>query len=345
VRYRRLGNSGLLVSELALGTMLFGEASDRGVAADEAERIIARFVDIGGSHLDLADIYAGGRAEEIVGRAIRGRRGEVVLTTKGRFATGPGPNDQGLSRYHLVQGVEASLRRLGTDAIDVFYVHAWDPLTPLEETLRALDDLVSAGKIRYLGASNLRAWQLMRMLGVSDLHGWIRPVAAQYQYSLVVRDIEPEIADACAYEGIGIVAWAPLASGFLTGRYRPDSRPTSAADGRLATAKPDWEEAWDRRATARNWAILSTVKSIAQRLGVTPSQVAIAWLLARPEVASVVVGVRSVEQLAENEQALGVRLTAEDLDQLNVVSAPPEGYPYRMLRVADCERGLSAGGP
>jgi aryl-alcohol dehydrogenase-like predicted oxidoreductase len=325
--------------------MLFGEASDRGVAADEAERIIARFIDLGGSHIDLADVYADGHAEEIVGRAIRRRRSEVVLTTKGRFATGPGPNDQGLSRYHLVQGVEASLRRLRTDALDVFYLHAWDPLTPLEETLRALDDLVSGGKIRYLGASNLRAWQLMRMLGVSDLHGWTRPVAAQYQYSLVVRDIEPEIADACAHEGIGIVAWAPLASGFLTGRYRPDSRPTRAADGRLATADPDWEEAWDRRATDRNWATLSTVMSTAKRLEATPSQVAIAWLLARPDVASVVVGVRSADQLTENERALNVRLTAEDLHQLTTVSAPPEGYPYRMLRVSDRERGMRAGRP
>jgi len=327
-----------MVSELALGTMLFGEASDRGVAADGAEAIVTRFLDIGGSHIDLADVYAGGQAEEIVGRVIRGRRGEVVLTTKARFPTGPGPNDQGLSRYHLVQGLEASLRRLGTEAIDVFYLHAWDPVTPLEETLRALDDLVRAGKIRYIGASNLRAWQLMKALGLSDGHGWTRIVAGQYQYSLVVRDIEPEIADVCRHEGVGIVAWAPLASGFLTGKYRRDARPTTPAAGRLATAPPDWEEAWDRRATERNWAILSALTSIAKRLNASASQVAIAWLLTRPAVASVVVGVRSIDQVSSSEQALGVDLSDEDVARLDSVSAPPDGYPYRMLQASDRDR-------
>jgi aryl-alcohol dehydrogenase-like predicted oxidoreductase len=269
---------------------------------------------------------------------IRGRRGEVVLTTKARFPTGPGPNDQGLSRYHLVQGVEASLRRLGTEAIDVFYLHAWDPATPLEETLRALDDLVRAGKIRYLGASNLRAWQLMKALGLSDRFGWSRIVAGQYQYSLVVRDIEPEIGDACRHEGVGIVAWAPLASGFLTGKYRRDARPTTAAEGRLATAPPDWEEAWTRRATERNWEVLSALTSAAERLNVTPSKVAIAWVLTRPAVASVVVGVRSTDQLTASERAIDIELSTDDLDRLDSASAPSDAYPYRMLQVSDRDR-------
>src|SRR3990172_11870706 len=190
MEYKRLGLSGLLVSELCLGTMIFGEDSSRSTPPDEAEQIIASYLEAGGNHIDTANVYASGRAEEIVGRALRGKRGQAVLATKVRFAMGSGPNDQGLSRYHIFRSVEDSLRRLKTDSIDLLYMHCWDPLTPLEESLRAFDDLVSSGKVSYIGVSNFKAWQLMKALAISDAHGWARFIAAQYQYSLVVRDIE-----------------------------------------------------------------------------------------------------------------------------------------------------------
>jgi aryl-alcohol dehydrogenase-like predicted oxidoreductase len=174
-----------MVSELCLGTMVFGEQSERGTAPREARDIIGRFIDAGGNHIDTANVYAGGCSEQIVGQAIQGRRTEVVLATKVRFRMGEGPNDIGLSRKHILQSVEASLKRLGTDYIDLLYMHCWDPLTPIEESLQAFDDLVSSGKVRYTGVSNFKAWQLMKALAVSDVHGWVRFVAAQYQYSLV----------------------------------------------------------------------------------------------------------------------------------------------------------------
>ena len=241
MQYRRLGNSGLLVSELALGTMVFGENSDRGTPEDQALRLVAMYLDAGGNHFDVADVYAGGRAEEIVGKLICDRRTEVVLTTKVRWPMGAGPNKVGLSRGHICEALEASLRRLRTDYVDVYYMHGWDALTPLEESLRAFDDLVTAGKVRYIGVSNFAAWQVMKSLGLSDRNGWARFVAAQYQYSLVERDIEAEFAGLCAAEGVGLVPWGPLGGGFLTGKYRPGSRPDKAA-GRISSTPDEWEE-------------------------------------------------------------------------------------------------------
>ena len=215
MRYRQLGRSGLLVSELALGTMVFGEDSQRSTLPEEAERMIHRFLDEGGNHIDTANVYADGRSEEIVGKAIQNKRGQVVLATKVRFRSGgDGPNNLGLSRYHIIRSVEDSLQRLTTETIDLLYMHSWDPLSPLDELLRAFDDLVTAGKVRYIGVSNFKAWQLMKALGLSDFKGWARFVAAQYQYSLVVRDIEAEFSDLCLSEGVGITPWGPLGGGF-----------------------------------------------------------------------------------------------------------------------------------
>lgn len=332
MKYRKLGNSGLLVSELALGTMIFGEHSERGTPPDEAERMIHRFLEAGGNHLDLANVYAGGRAEEIVGRAVRGRREQIVLTTKVRWPMGTGPNDVGLSRYHIQNSVEASLRRLQADTIDVLYMHGWDPLTPVEESLRACDDLVTAGKAHYIGVSNFKAWQVMKALGLSDRHGWARFIAAQYQYSLVMRSIEAEFLDLCQTEGLGIVAWGPLGGGFLSGKYRPDQRPTSAADGRLAAAPDDWEEAWVRRATEHNWQILAAVNAVvAAHPGSTTSQIALAWLLTRPAVSSVIIGARTLKQLNDNLGAADLLLTEDEISRLNAVSASPMSYPYRSI--------------
>jgi aryl-alcohol dehydrogenase-like predicted oxidoreductase len=331
MQYVTLGDTGLMVSRLALGTMVFGEDGPRGTPRPEAVEMVARFLDAGGTHIDTANVYAAGRSEEIVGEAIRGHRDEIVLATKVRFPMGPGPNDQGLSRYHITGSVEASLRRLGTDRLDLLYMHCWDPITPLDESLETFDDLVRAGKVQYIGVSNFTAWQMMKALGMSDANGWARFVAAQYQYSLVVRDIERELTDLAIAEGVGIVPWGPLGGGFLSGKYRADRPPVEDGDGRIAVMPDHAEESWSRRATERNWAIVDVVGEIATAHDRTPSQVALAWLLARPGVASVIIGVRTMSQLEDNLAALECRLSFEDLDRLDEVSAFDHGYPYRFL--------------
>ena len=328
MKYKPLGRSGLIVSELCLGTMIFGDDT-RGADEPTATRMIHQFLDAGGNFVDTADVYADGRSEVIVGKALKDKRDRVVLATKVRFPMGRDPNDVGLSRRHVIAGCEASLRRLSTDYVDLLYAHMWDPLTPIEETLRAFDDLVTAGKVRYVGVSNFKAWEVMKSLGVSDSHGWARFIAAQYQYSLVVRDIEREFVSLFEAEGLGLVPWGPLGGGFLSGKYRRGERPT---EGRIATTPDHTEEAWQRRATERNWAILDTVGEIAEARGKTYPQVALAWLRAQPTVVAPIIGARTPEQLADNLGAIGWELTAEELDRLDAVSAIEEGYPYRMIR-------------
>ncbi len=332
MKFRSLGKSGLLVSELCLGTMVFGEEGPRGTDKATAIRMIHRYLEKGGNHIDTANVYAGGRSEEIVGEAVKDRRDQVVLATKVRFPMGEGPNDSGLSRHHILNSVEDSLRRLGTEAIDLLYMHCWDPITPIEESLHALDDLVSAGKVRYVGISNFKAWQLMKTLALSEANGWARAVAAQYQYSLVMRDIEAEFKDLCLSEGVGLTPWGPLGGSFLSGKYRRGERPQH---GRLAVMPDDTEEAWDRRATERNWAILDVMDDIAANYNLTHSQIALAWVLAQPAVASVIIGVRTPEQLEDNLKATDAQaqLPAEEIERLNDVSAPPLGYPYRFIKV------------
>jgi aryl-alcohol dehydrogenase-like predicted oxidoreductase len=329
MKMKPLGRSGLMVSELCLGTMIFGEAGQRATDEGTARAMIDQFLDAGGNFLDTADVYANGRSEQIVGQALKGRRDRIVVATKVRFATSDDPNDVGLSRRHIIAGCEASLRRLQTETIDLLYAHMWDPITPIEETLRAFDDLVSAGKVRYIGVSNFKAWQVMKSLGISDANGWARFIAAQYQYSLVVRDIEREFLSLFEAEGLGTVPWGPLGGGFLTGKYQPGPEPEQ---GRIAVMEDHTEEAWHRRATERNWAIVQAVGEIAEARGKSYPQVALAWLLTRPTVVAPIIGARTPEQLAENLGAVGWQLTQEELDRLNTVSAIPEGYPYRMMR-------------
>jgi aryl-alcohol dehydrogenase-like predicted oxidoreductase len=323
-----LGCSGLMVSELCLGTMIFGDEA-RGTDEPTAIRMIHQFLDAGGNFIDTADVYVGGYSEEITGKALKDRRDRVVLATKVRFAMGDDPNDVGLSRRHVIAGCEASLRRLGTDHVDLLYVHMWDPVTPIEETLRALDDLVTAGEVRYIGVSNFKAWQVMKALAVSDACGWARFIAAQYQYSLVVRDIEREFVSLFEAEELGQVPWGPLGGGFLSGKYRPGDRPT---EGRIATTPHHTEEAWHRRATERNWAIIDAMGDIAAARDKSYPQVALAWLLAQPTVVAPIIGVRTPEQLEDNLGAVGWSLTDEELTRLQEVSAVEEGYPYRMIR-------------
>jgi aryl-alcohol dehydrogenase-like predicted oxidoreductase len=330
LQYKPLGKSGLLVSNLCLGTMVFGEEGQRGADRMMATRLIHDFLDAGGNHIDTANVYAGGRSEEIVGAAIKDRRHRVILATKVRHATGQDPNDQGLSRYHMVRSVEASLRRLQTDVIDLFIAHAWDPLTPLEETLRAFDDLVASGKIRYIGVSNFKAWQLMKALALSDAHGWSRFTAAQYQYSLVERNIEHEISELCLHEGLGLTPWGPLGGGFLSGKYRPGEKPQ---EGRLAMMPDETEESWLRRSKERNWSILQVVEEVARPHRATSSQVALAWLLQQPAVCSVIIGARTPAQLDENLAAGQLSLSEGELARLTQPSEPDDPYPYRFLNL------------
>lgn len=334
MKYNSLGNSGLLVSELCLGTMIFGEESKRSTPPEEAEKIIHHYLDMGGNHIDTANVYAGGRSEEIIGQAIQNRRDQVVLATKVRFAMGDGPNDEGLSRLHILKSVEESLIRLRTEYIDLLYMHCWDPVTPIAESLNTFNDLVTQGKIRYIGVSNFKAWQLMKSLAVSDANGWARFIAAQYQYSLVVRDIEDEFSDLCLAEGVGLIPWGPLGGGFLSGKYRSDKRPSSPKAGRLATTPDHDEEAWDRRAKEKNWQILEVIDEIINsHPGATYSQIALAWLLAQPAVDSIVLGVRTMEQLEDNLGAVEIHLAEHQIEILNNASAVEKGYPYRFIEL------------
>lgn len=329
MQYQPLGSSGLIVSRACLGTMVFGEESTRGADEETSLDMIDRFIDTGGNFIDTADVYAGGRSEEIVGKALsRVARDRIIVATKVRMPVGEGPNDIGLSRKHITDGVEASLRRLGSDYIDLYYTHMWDPVTPLEETLRALDDLVRDGKVRYIGVSNFTAWQLMKALSVSENRGFVRYVAAQYQHSLVMRDIEREFDGLFADQGLGEIPWGALGGGFLSGKYRRGDRPVA---GRLSMMPDSAEEAWSRRAVERNWQTLDAVGEIAEVRGVSYSQVALAWLLRRPSVSSVLLGVRTPQQLEDNLAAVNISLSDEEYARLDAASRVDPGYPYRMI--------------
>lgn len=328
MEYRYLGKTGLEVSELCLGTMTFGRETEE----KTSRAIVARFLEMGGNFIDTADMYGAraGVSEEIVGRALKGRRQKIVLATKVYFAMGSGPNETGLSRLHIMQAIEASLRRLQTDYIDLYYVHCWDSKTPLEETLSTLDDLIKSGKVRYLGASNFAAWQLMKALGLSDKYDWQRFVCLQPQYSLVVRDIERELLPLCREEGLGVVPWAPLGGGFLSGKYRRGQKPPPGS--RIAGAEEYREYAWKRRATEHNFRILDAVGRIADVREKSYAQVALNWLRMQPGITAPIIGARTIDQLEDNLGSVGGSLTSEDIDTLNKVSQTEEGYPYRFIR-------------
>ncbi len=324
--YRQLGRSGLRVSTLALGTMTFGGRGDfaKTGATDVAgaRRQLDMALDAGVNLVDTADIYSLGASEEIVGQAIAGRRDRLLLATKARMAMGDGPNDAGLSRHHLVQACEASLRRLGTDHIDLYQVHEWDGQTPLEETLEALDTLVRSGKVRYIGCSNYAGWQLLKALGLSDRLGYQRFVSQQIYYSLQARDAEYELIPAGLDQGVGVLVWSPLAGGLLSGKYR---RGQGAPEGSRRLA------GWDEPPVRDEDQLYDTVDAlvdIAAAHEVSPAQAALAWLLRRPGVASLVVGARTDEQLADNLRSAELRLSDDEQARLDRVSAPPLLYPY-----------------
>jgi aryl-alcohol dehydrogenase-like predicted oxidoreductase len=328
VKHRRLGTSGLMVSELCLGCMTFGRETD----AADSMRMVGRFIEAGGTFLDTADVYSTGDSEEITGRAIKDARDDLVVATKVRFAMGEGPNDVGVSRKHITAACDASLRRLGTDYIDLYQVHCWDEQTPLEETLGTLTDLVRAGKVRYIGVSNFTGWQIAKSAAVSAARGLERFVSLQPQYSLVERHIEYDVLPACRAEGLGIIPWGPLGGGFLSGKYRRGERPPEGS--RIADAGENLEEAWNRRATEQNWRILDTVGDVAEETGGTYSQVALAWLLAQDGVAAPIIGARTMEQLEDNLGAGDLALEDDQVRRLSEVSEPPDLYPYRFIREA-----------
>jgi aryl-alcohol dehydrogenase-like predicted oxidoreductase len=326
LRHRRLGRTGLNVSELCLGCMTFGRELDAG----ESGRLIQMFLSAGGNFLDTADVYSRGVSEKITGAAIKAIRDDLVLATKVRFRMGDGANDVGLSRKHVLAGCESSLRRLGTDYIDLYQVHAWDNLTPIEETLSALTDLVRQGKVRYIGVSNFAGWQLVKALKTSEAHGFERFACLQPQYSLVERSIEYEVMPACHDAGLGVIAWGPLGGGFLSGKYRRGERPPE--DSRIASAKDEWEEAWHKRAVDRNWEIIDAVGAISEETGRSYAQVALNWLLCREGVTAPIIGATRPEQLEDNLGAADWRLDASHVQKLTEVSEPPSIYPYRFLQ-------------
>lgn len=309
-----------------MGTMSFG---GKGVFAnvgttgvDEARRQVDRCVEAGINLIDTADVYSDGASEEIVGEVLRGRRDDLLLATKVRFSMGPGPNDAGLSRHHIVAGCEASLRRLQTDHIDLYQLHEWDGLTPLEETFEALDLLVRAGKVRYVGLSNFAGWQLMKAIGTAQLGGLPRPVSQQIYYSLQARDAEYELIPAAVDQGLGVLVWSPLAGGLLSGKYRRDQE--APAGSRQLT---DWDEppVYDQE---KLYDTVEVLVQVGEAHGVSAAQVALAWLLGRPAVSTVVVGARTSEQLADNLAAADLVLTDDDRRRLDKVSAQPLLYPY-----------------
>jgi aryl-alcohol dehydrogenase-like predicted oxidoreductase len=328
VEYRTLGSSGCVVSTLTLGTMTFGDESDESVSHAQLDA----FVEAGGTFIDTADVYAGTESEAIIGRWLAARpsevRDQVVIATKGRFPTGKGPNDLGLSRRHLARALDASLRRLGVEAIDLYQVHAWDPLTPLDETWRFLDDAAAAGKIHYVGLSNFTGWQVQRVSDLAEFRGWLRPVTLQPQYNLLVREIEWEIVPACLENGLGLLPWSPLGGGWLTGKYQRDERPTGAT--RLGEDPDRGVEAYDRRGRVeRTWDVIDAVREVAEGRGVSMAQVALAWLVDRPGVTSVILGARTVEQLEDNLGAAGLHLTSDETAKLDEASDPAAAdYPY-----------------
>jgi len=326
MEHRQLGRSGLQVSVLGLGTMGFGGGGNFAnvgqIGVEGATRQLDLCLDAGVTFVDTANVYSTGVSEEIVGKAIGGRRERIVLATKARFPMGEGANDAGLSRRHLISECEASLRRLGTDYIDLYQVHEWDGLTPLEETLDALDTLVRSGKVRYVGCSNYSGWHMTKALGLSDRLGYQRFVSEQVYYSLQARDIEYEIVPAALDQGVGILVWSPLAGGLLSGKYRRDRE--APAGSRHLT---DWDEPPVRDEDGL-YDIIEALVEIGEAHDVSAAQVALAWTLGRPGIASAIVGARTEEQLADNLRAAELELGAEERARLDELSAPPLLYPF-----------------
>lgn len=327
MEFRQLGGSGLQVPVLSLGTATFGGGTEffkawGEVGVESARRLVDIALDAGISMFDSADVYSNGLAEEILGAAIAGRRERVLISTKGTFRMGPGPNDIGSSRHRIIGACEASLRRLNTDYIDVYQMHGFDGSTPIEETMRALEDLVRAGKVRYLGCSNFAGWQLMKSLAVADRYGWTRYVAHQAYYSLVGREYEWELMPLAHAERVGAIVWSPLGWGRLTGKFRRGQAQPAV------TRLPGTSHAAPPVPDDRLFNVMDAIDAIAMDTGKTVTQIAINWLLRRPTVSTVILGARDEKQFTENLGALGWSLTDEQMRQLDVASQVTPIYPY-----------------
>ena len=327
MEYRLLGGSGFKVPVLSLGTATFGGGNDffrawGNTQVQEATRLVDISLEAGANMFDTADVYSNGLAEEILGKAIAGRRDKVLISTKATFPMGDGPNDQGSSRQHLIAACEASLRRLGTDVIDLWQLHGFDAMTPVEETLRTLDDLVRAGKVRYVGCSNYSGWHLMKSLAVADRYGWPRFVAHQAYYSLISREFEWELMPLALDQKVGTVVWSPLAGGRLTGKVaRNRPAPAGSRLAALGGMGPDVPP-------EQLYGIVDVLEAIAGELGRSASQVALNWVMSRPSVSTLIIGARNEAQLRDNLGAAEFALSAEQIARLDAASAVPPIYPY-----------------
>lgn len=326
MQYRTLGRSGLKVPAISLGTFNFGGWGPFGMLGDlgveDARRLVDICLDRGAMLFDTANMYSRGLSEEILGEVLKGRRDRALISTKARFPMGDGPNDQGASRHHLIAACEASLRRLGTDVIDIYYVHEWDGVVPVEEAMGALDTLVQQGKVRYVGCSNYSGWHIMKSLAAADRAGGVRFVTQQIHYTLEARDAEYELLPIAVDQGVGVLVWSPLAAGLLSGKHRRD---VPVAPGTRQAS--GWTEP-PVRDVDRLWRIVDVLVEIGAAHGVSAAQVALAWTLSRPGVSSLVVGARNEAQLLDNLAAVDLVLSSDELDRLNEVSRPPLIYPY-----------------
>jgi aryl-alcohol dehydrogenase-like predicted oxidoreductase len=342
MEYRPLGRSGCAVSQFCLGTMTFGTETDE----KDSHAQLDRFVEAGGTLVDTADVYSGGVSEEIIGSWFADRPHDlterVVLATKGRFPTAGSPNSDGLSARHLTRALDASLARLGLDSVDLYQAHAFDPWTPLHETLRVFDGFVRSGKIRYYGLSNFTGWQLTAAVHRARALNLVEPVTLQPQYSLLVREIEWEIVPAAQDAGLGLLPWSPLGGGWLSGKYRRDERPSG--ETRLGDNPDRGMEAYDRRSTERTWNVIAAVQQIAEQRAVPMAQVALAWVAARPAVTSVILGARTLAQLETNLGAAQLDLTEEETAELDAASTVPTAdYPYGEMGREQRDRRLDGG--
>jgi len=328
MRYKQLGRTGLLVSELCFGTMTFGgkgywQAIGR-QSQETADKLVGRVLDSGINFIDTANIYSEGESEKILGKALGAKRKEIVLATKVFGRMGSGPNDTGLSRAHIMRSVEDSLARLGTDYIDLYQIHGFDPLTPLEETLRVLDDLVHAGKVRYIGCSNLAAWHVMKSLWISDRCNLSRFESLQAYYTVAGRDLEREIIPLLKDQQLGLMVWSPLAGGLLSGKF------DRAGNGPKDARRVEFDFPPVNRERVYN--VVDVMREIAETKGVSVAQIALGWLLHQPAVTSVIIGAKNEKQLDDNIAAATVKLSAEELQRLDEVSQLPEEYPHWMFK-------------
>ncbi len=341
--YRTLGATGCAVSNLCLGTMTFGSETDEAGSHEQLDRFVAA----GGTLLDTADVYSAGVSEEIIGRWFANRPADVtdavVLATKGRFPMAKEPNGVGLSARHLTRALDASLTRLGLETVDLYQVHAFDPWTPMEETLRTLDGFVRSGKIRYYGLSNFTGWQLTKIVHLAKALNLAPPVTLQPQYSLIVREIEWEIVPAALDAGLGLLPWSPLGGGWLSGKYRRGERPTG--DTRLGDNPNRGMEAYDRRGTERTWNIVEAVQQVAEQIGVSMAEVALSWVTDRPGVTSTILGCRTLEQLEANLKAADLHLSTEQVAALDEASdLAATDYPYGEMGLEQRSRTLANAG-